>query len=130
MMGFSEALSTITACMFMAQSVSPIPTPKSNKPTINIPICDIAGSKGSSKQKAMVEATISLRQPNFAAIAPVKGIAISAPTPKQRSNNPSVASFAPVLALTKGTIAAHEAVAKPAIKKIIRVATCSFWLVA
>lgn len=99
MMGLSDDFSTITACIFMAQSVKPIKIPNSNKPITNKLICDMKDKIGKSKQNAIVEKTINRRQPYFAARAPVIGMATRAPPPKQSSNIPRVASFAAVLIL-------------------------------
>gem|GEM_PF-4979061 len=84
--------------MFMAQSVTPMPTPNSSSTSPSSSGSAINASGGVLTIITAMETMMTRRQPKRLVSEPVTGIAISAPTPRQSSNVPNVASSTPVLA--------------------------------
>ncbi len=116
--------------MFMAQSVTPMPTPKTSNASASNSGSLSTDSHGVLMMTSATATRITRRQPKRLVSQPVTGIAISAPTPRQSSKVPSCASLTPVFPRAKGTITAQVAVINPAIKKMMRVASVEETLLA
>ena len=116
--------STMTACMFMVQSMAPTPMPKRNSTAPSDQGDAAMASSGSVAQISSAVAMSTLRQPSREVMTPASGIASNEPVPRHRRTKPRAASSRPALTLANGTMGAQAARAKPGTKKAARVACC------